>query len=239
MTKYTPLWPHGDIEQVFEDIYVVRGSNITSFNEKVIQHSRNMTIVDLGGELSLINTVRLSEEALARLEAIGQVKHIVRIGAFHGRDDAFYLDRYGSAEYWSVAPSELHGATAPRTIHALDNMSDCPMAGGRYYSFEHSSPAEGYLYLPQHAGVLITCDSIKNWLKADDFFNEETAKNCFDTGEFAKARISSIWLNATGVQKKEFDALLALKFKHLISAHGEVLRETAHQDIAASIAVLT
>ena len=54
-------------------------------------------------------------------------------------------------------------------------------------------------------------------------------------GEITKARISPVWLNATGVHKVDFAPLLQLKFKHLISAHGDVLRDTAYYDIENSV----
>ena len=105
MSKYSPAWPHGDIIKAFENVYVVRGSNITYFADTRIQHSRNMTIINSNGDLTLINTVRLNEEGLRALDMLGSVKHVVSIGAFHGRDDAFYLDRYQS-EFWTVHPEK-------------------------------------------------------------------------------------------------------------------------------------
>ena len=56
-----------------------------------LQHSRNMIIVREEGKLSLINSVRLTDAGLRRLEKLGQIDKVIRIGAFHGRDDAFYL----------------------------------------------------------------------------------------------------------------------------------------------------
>ena len=61
-----------------------------------------MTIIRNGSELTLVNTVRLSEEGLNQLDRLGKVTHIVRIGAFHGRDDAFYRDHYPIAQLWTL-----------------------------------------------------------------------------------------------------------------------------------------
>lgn len=69
--------------------------------ENIEKSSRNMVIVRENGELTLINTVRLDEEGLTALEHLGHVKNVVRIGAFHGYDDAFYLDRY-HAQLWAI-----------------------------------------------------------------------------------------------------------------------------------------
>jgi len=57
-----------------------------------------MTIVrqqssDGSYELTLINTIRLDDKTLAQLSMLGEIKHVVRLGAFHRVDDAFYLQR--------------------------------------------------------------------------------------------------------------------------------------------------
>ena len=98
---YSPAWPHGKIKAIFPNIFFVTGTNITQHNNAEVQHSRNMIVVRDDNTLSLINTVRLNEQGLSALEALGQVKNIIRIGAFHGRDDAFYLNRY-RAKLWAL-----------------------------------------------------------------------------------------------------------------------------------------
>jgi len=175
MSKYSPAWPHGDIIKAFENVYVVRGSNITYFADTRIQHSRNMTIINSNGDLTLINTVRLNEEGL----------------------------------------------------RAIKN--------SHFFMFKNSSPAEGFIYMNNQEGIIITCDSIKNWVEIDQYFSEDTAKMAISQGEITKARISPIWLNATGVHKADFDYLLHLQFKHLISAHGDVLKNTAYEDVKNSV----
>ncbi|MCW8418682.1 hypothetical protein OQJ18_04355 [Fluoribacter dumoffii] len=233
MSKYSPVWPHGDIINAFENIYVVRGTNKTCFEDKKIQHSRNMTIIASNNNLTLINTVRLNEKGLQSLNNLGTVKHIISIGAFHGRDDEFYLDKY-KAQYWSVQSGEIS-----HPAHYLHDKDKLPIPNGCFFKFKNSSPAEGYIYIERQDGIIITCDSIKNWVEIDSFFNEETAIRAISQGEISKARISPIWLNATGVTQGDFDCLLKLKFKHLISAHGDVLRDTAYEDVKKSVGAIT
>ncbi|MBN9226307.1 MULTISPECIES: hypothetical protein [Legionella] len=229
MSKYSPAWPHGDIIKAFENVYVVRGSNITYFADTRIQHSRNMTIINSNGDLTLINTVRLNEEGLRALDMLGSVKHVVSIGAFHGRDDAFYLDRYQS-EFWTVHPEKKAYIT-----RCLQDNNALPIKNSHFFMFKNSSPAEGFIYMNNQEGIIITCDSIKNWVEIDQYFSEDTAKMAISQGEITKARISPIWLNATGVHKADFDYLLHLQFKHLISAHGDVLKNTAYEDVKNSV----
>lgn len=234
MSEYSPVWPHGEIIKEFESIYVVRGSNITYFENRKIQHSRNMTIIESNGDLALVNTVRLNEDGLRELDELGRVRHVISIGAFHGRDDRFYLDRYNAC-LWTV---HLKGQDSNRyypTTQYLKDADKLPIKNAHFFKFKNAAPPEGFLYINNNEGIIISCDSIKNWLEVDQFFSEETAQMALSQGEIAKARISPIWLKATGVQGKDFEHLLKLKFKHLISAHGDVLRDTAYEDVYDSV----
>jgi hypothetical protein len=230
MLDYSPVWPHDDITKIFSGIYIVRGTNITHFEGMKIQHSRNMTIIESQRELTLINTVRLNEEGLKQLDALGTVRWVISIGAFHGRDDAFYINRY-NAELWTVQKQ------VPNTqyVKQLNDADKLPIKNAVCYLFKNATPVEGFLYLKQEGGIIITCDSVKNWLEIDSFFDEETAKRALLNGEISKARISPIWLQATGLQKRDFEPLLNLNFVHLISAHGDVLYNTAYTDIQKSL----
>ncbi len=100
--QFTPAWLHGDIREVLPDVFFVTGTNKIHHEGVDIQTSRNMVILRNGSELTLVNTVRLNEEGLKKLESLGSVTHIVRIGAFHGRDDAFYRKHYPMAQLWGL-----------------------------------------------------------------------------------------------------------------------------------------
>ncbi|MDF3033611.1 MAG: hypothetical protein K0R76_565 [Alphaproteobacteria bacterium] len=43
--QFTPAWPHGDIEPVFPDVFLVTGTNKVQHEGANIQTSRNMTII--------------------------------------------------------------------------------------------------------------------------------------------------------------------------------------------------
>jgi len=229
MSQYSPVWPHGDIEAVFDNVYIVRGTNIIEHEGVTIQHSRTMTILRQGDSLTLVNTVRLNEQGLAALEALGQVTHVLSIGAFHGRDDAFYCDKY-QASLLSVQSTKANSQLTANTA--------LPITGLSYLPFKSAKMSEGVLYL-EPKKLLISCDSIKNWSEVDEFFSEETGRQCLDSGEIAEARISPIWLSATGTKKADYEALLSLDFLHLITAHGAALKDNAHQLLTSRIAELS
>lgn len=50
------------------------------------------------------------------------------------------------------------------------------------------------------------------------------------------ANISPLWLGATGTKADDFQRLLkTIKFKHLITAHGEPLKDTASEQVAETV----
>jgi hypothetical protein len=229
---YSPTWSHSEIKEIFPNVFFVTGTNITHHNNVKLQHSRNMIIIRDNDSLSLINTVRLDDKGLAKLDALGEVKNIIRIGAFHGRDDAFYLDRY-DATLWAL--KEMNHANNRETDIQLIPNGQMPIPNCSLFIFETSKYPEAILHIAQHGGILITCDSIKNWLAADEFFSDETAKLYKEQGFFGSASISNVWKQACEVKSSDFDRLKTLTFRHLLSAHGEPLLNNAYELVAKTI----
>ena len=62
--------------------------------------------------LASIDPVRLSTEVEAELDGLGTVRHVVRLGYYHGLDDPYYVGRYG-AEFWCQDGSSHYAAPAP------------------------------------------------------------------------------------------------------------------------------
>lgn len=232
--QFTPARPYGEIREVFKDIFFVTGTNKIQFKDSNIQTSRNMVIVRNGSELTLINTVRLSEEALRKLNTLGNVKNIIRIGAFHGRDDAFYKSYYPESQLWV-----LKGMTYDSGLKADQEITPdgkMPLPNCSLFTFKTSTLPEGILHINQDGGILISCDSIQNITSTDKFYNAETAQSFKNQGLVKTANITSIWLGATKTTNADFKRLLeTLQFKHLITAHGEPLMNTAHEEVTKTI----
>lgn len=172
--QFPPAWPHGEIQEIFPDIFFVTGTNKVRHEGVDIQTSRNMVIVRNGSELTLINSVRLNKEGLEKLNQLGRVAHIVRIGAFHGRDDAFYRNLYQSAQLWTLKGMIYeNGLKSDRELIQGGNM---PFPECSLFVFETSSLPEGILHIEKEGGILVTCDSIQNITATDQFYSAETAK---------------------------------------------------------------
>lgn len=231
MKNYTPAWPHSEIKEIFPDIFFVTGTNKTVHDGVNLQHSRNMIIIRNQDELSLINTVRLTEQGLLSLDQLGKVKHILRIGAFHGRDDAFYLDQYHASLWALKGMQDEHGHS---THFELTTQTKLPF-NASVFIFETSKFPEAILHINHEGGIIITCDSIKNWLGPDEYFNEESAKLYQDNASFGPASISKVWQQACQVDISDFNRLLQLPFRHLLSAHGQPLLHHAHEQVTNTI----
>lgn len=232
MSHYSPAWEHGEIKEIFPNIFFVMGTNKTTHEGVELQHSCNMVVVKNADELTLINTVRLNDEGLLALDRLGKVVNVVRIGPFHGRHDAFYVDKY-TAKLWALNGMQ-HSHHKATDVELIPN-DKMPFPDCSLFVFETSTQPEGVLYLQREGGILITCDSVKNWIRSDRFFSHKTAKLYQNLGFFGTASISTIWLQACQVQAQDFRKLQQLPFKHLLSAHGEPLLNVAHEQLALSI----
>ncbi len=231
MNEHSGSWPHGRLQPAFRDVYYVVGTNKTHHAGVDLQTSRTMTVLRHEGELTLLNSVRLSDEGLRELDALGRVRHIVRLGAFHGRDDAFYRHHYG-ATLWALP--EAVAPEGPPADRVLAAGGPLPFEG-EVFVFTSSRFPEAAVVLPRDGGILITCDAVQNWTHVDPFFSEETGALFLARGLIGTANIPSTWREACEPDICDFRRLVGLPFRHLITGHGEPLRDDAERLLSARI----
>ncbi|WP_437304314.1 hypothetical protein [Sorangium sp. So ce388] len=224
MFEYSPAWPHSALQSAFADVYFFVGTNKTHHEGTEFQTSRTMVILRDGGALTLVNTVRLTEHGLDELEKLGRIRNVVRLGAFHGRDDPFYRDRYGATTWALPGVRCADGRPADRE---LDPTGSFPAHEGKVFVFSTAALPEAAVVLPQEGGILITCDAVQNWTRVDPFFSKETGDSFVKQGLIGAANIPSTWLGACNPDVADYRRLISLTFRHLISAHGEPLRDEA------------
>ena len=70
---------------------------------------RNMAMVRHDGEFILVDPIRLSPDEEKRLDGLGKVERILRLGPMHG------VDRYGG-ELWVAGRSEAHPEPKPAIV---------------------------------------------------------------------------------------------------------------------------
>jgi hypothetical protein len=228
MPAFAPVQPHGSFTEVFPDVFQLQG---TIRFATLLSITRNMTVVRQGGELVVLNSVRLSPEGEAELEKLGKVTHVVRVGAFHGLDDPYYVDRW-KATLWGP-PGTQHGAgLAGRDL----TQDECPLPGARVFLFQHTKQPEAAIVLDREGGVLIPCDSYQNWT---------TFEGCSVLGglmmralDFRPTVIGGPWMKRVGSPevRADFERLLEVPFAHLLPAHGTTLRDRAREGLRTAVA---
>lgn len=225
MSEFRPVEKHGAFEEVFPNVHVVQsgfrfapGMGIT----------RNMFVVKQGDELTIVSTARLSPEGEEKLDALGKVKHVVRIGGFHGADDPYYVHRYPDATFW--APKKL--TDVPKKQRALEE-NEHPIEGGKIFLFKHGQMDEAALVLP--GGILVTADAYQNWTTFDGC--TFLGKLMMRAMGFGPTLIGGPWVKRQGQDiRKDFDRLLDVDFQHLLPGHGAPLRDHAKDGLKTAIA---
>jgi hypothetical protein len=181
--------------------------------------SRNM--VALLGEDGwvVLNPVRLGESAEAELLAKGPIRHAVRMGTFHGRDDRYYVERLG-AELWGVPGEQSY--PEPAIAREITEDGPFPIPGATVVVFRDATRPECVVCLPAHR-LLVTCDCVQHY-EGDPLISPLGRVVMWAMGFFTPCVIGPIWLKELtppgGSLRADFERVLALDFDNLVSAHG-------------------
>ena len=224
-----PALPHGELRELFDGIWFVTG---TVKMNAMMRFSRNMTVVREGDGLVLVNAVRLDEAGLATLDALGAVRHVIRVASFHGMDDGFYKERYGT-KIWALEGThytrgfEMDPAKAyfePDVRMGPDTKP--PIADARLIRIETSTPPEGLLLLEREGGIVIPGDCLQNWGTVDPYFSFMAGLAMRAMGFIKPFNVGPGWYKGTKPDPAELKRLLDLDFEHVLPAHGaEVIGE--------------
>lgn len=226
MDQFKPALDHGSLQELFPNVFFVTGAMETVLMEKEWQFSRNMVVIKSQERLVIFNSVRLNDQALAELDALGQVTDIVRVGALHGRDDEFYMDRY-DATYWTLPG--LESEFGFNKVQTLSPESKLPIADASVFLFEHTQVPESIIHLERNGGIVIACDALQNWLAPDQYFSEASTEMMQNMGFFKSANVGPVWMQVAAPKADDFSRVKALEFKHALCGHGEPLLEKAKE----------
>jgi len=228
---FPPACPHGEIQTLYPEVFWVQGSIKVGPGMSL---NRNMVILRAGRSLTLINPVRLDDDGLRALDALGEVTRIIRLGDFHGRDDAFYRDRYPCL-FWAQSGQTTYPESDIDVL--IDEAAPGPIKDSQFFVFRHARFPEAALLLRQH-GLLITTDALQyyqNWRYFSPF-----TKFVFRVFGFRRGmNIGGPWLKRVtprhGSLEEDFQRLCALPFDALIAAHGQPLRHGANALVKAEV----
>ncbi len=226
MNELPPALPHGKLEEIFPDVFFVTGTMKTVLMGADWHFSRNMTVVRDGDALTLINTVRLSGLGLTQLDALGRIANIVKIASLHGHDDAFYKSRY-DATLWAMSGMQhAHGLTTDRELIPGGEM---PFRGCTVFAFRTTKLPECILRIDRAGGILVTGDSLQNWVAPDEFFSDQSRKMMTEIGFFQPANLGPLWMQINEPKAEDFVRLRELSFRHVLCGHGVPLRDIAKE----------
>ena len=229
--KHLPAQAHGPIVKLFDNIWFVQGA-VKMPMLMPMKISRSMTILRDAetNELTLVNSMRLTEAGLTELEKLGKVANIIRIAGFHGRDDGFYRDRYG-ANVFAIA-GQIYTRKLGEEKNAeeymqpdvwLDKDSELPIRLASLKVFETSNPPEAVVLLPQEGGILIAGDSLQNTPEADEFVNFPAKLMMRKMGFFKACNVGPGWLQFAKPEPAEVRSILDLDFEHVLPGHGKAV----------------
>lgn len=214
--SHPPAMSHGALEEVLPDVFFVMGAMRNPFFGSMWTFGRNMTVVRHEGALTLFNAVRLDDDGLAALEALGKVEHVVQLGSLHGRDDRFYVDRYG-ATMWAVeGMPQDEGLTVDR--HLTED-GELPVPG-RLFVFRETKLPEAILVLDREGGIAIACDSLQNWEAPDPYTDEGTVETMSGMGFYTPCNLGPAWMHVCEPKAGDFTRLREIDFQHALCGHG-------------------
>ncbi len=232
MTTYSKITPHSALQEILPDVFFVQGSYRFAAG---FRFSRNMTVLRQGDALTIINAVRLNEAEEKKLDALGEVRHVMRLGTFHGMDDPYYVERY-QATFWCQPGKGQYDE--PAIDRELGEGVELPVEGLTCIPYTATKEPECVLHLAKHGGLLISCDSLQDW--SDYGQCSWLSKRVLPRMGFKKRLlVGPIWKKMfstdNAVLQQNFDRIMGLDFRHFVAAHGGYRLDDAAEHVQTAV----
>ena len=229
---YPPVYPHDPMEEIAQDVFMVRGS--LKMNA-LLRISRNMAVIHHDGELTLVNPIRLRAAEEERLQTLGNIKRIMRLGPMHGVDDPYYVNTF-ETEFWCQSGGTIY--PQPAIDVEMQPDGSLPFPDAELFCFKGTVQPESALVLQRGSGLLLTCDALQHY--GDYKHNNLPARLMLPFLGFPKTTlVGPVWLKLMTPEaaslKQEFERLLSLDFDALLSAHGSFLAHGAKTAVQTAI----
>jgi hypothetical protein len=228
---HLPASPHGKLEKLFDGIWFLRGGVKMPMPTRIpipLKFGRSMTVVRGDDGLTIFNSMRLSEAGFEELESLGEVKHVVRLAGFHGRDDGVYRDRYGAKVHAIEGQRYTRGMVPKKTgLDAymdpdewLSEQSALPIADAKLKVLSSSKPPEALCLIERHGGILVAGDSLQHTPAPDEFCNWPAKIMMKRFGFWKPYNVGPAWLQVTHPSASDVRSVLELEFDHVLPGHG-------------------
>ncbi len=227
LTTWTVL-PHGPIERVDDRVWRVDG-----FMASGLQ--RVQTIVKLDdGRLILHNAIALGEEAMAEIDAWGEVAAILVPNGYHRNDCRIMQERYPKARVYAPAgaakavakATEVHGTydDVPRDAHV--RIAHLPGIGER----------EGVIEVQGSSGLTVVFNDMLANVPKSPFFVDAVFG---PTGQVAIPRMMRWWwMKDARAVKSTYERIASEKPSRAIPGHGADLVGDVAAQLAPAMALL-
>jgi len=241
--KWPAVQPHDKfITKVTDNVYTVHGC----FQFKgPIRFGLCMTLYkNDDGEITIMNSNRVSKKVEDEIRKLGTVKHVCRIVSNHGRADEYYVETFG-ATYWDIPGAQEHpkSSTVPATTNILEVGGPLPgIPDSKLMLLDNLSQPDGMVLLKDGGGIIVGGDFIQNGRgsKHDSFIFKKVI-----------GPVSGIKTHAltTPPTYQEFygkgedmsvncPVILALEFDTIICAHGSSVVGGAKEDLRKGWALI-
>jgi len=196
--------------------------------------SRNMVVLREGERLVLVNTMRLGDEGLAALDALGKVTDVIRLAGGHGSDDRFYKQRY-DAKVWAVEGqpyfkgiNHKKGEVYFQADGTLTADGELPVTGASLYVIDTELP-EGLMLIPAGGGTLISGDALQNWGGSDEYFNWLSKLVMGGMGFLKPHNLGPGWIKTLKPKAESMRGILDLAFDNVLPGHGAAVMGDAKE----------
>jgi len=229
--KYCDVTPHGEVEKVLDNVFIVRGSfNVMPF----MRIPRTMCIVRRGKSLTIFNSIRVNETVEAQIKELGSIDHLVRMAWGHGIDDQYYIDTF-QPKFWSIDVKPMTTSKADEILSVTNH----PIEDAKVYMMQNIKEQEAVFWIPDSGGTLIACDALQN---STDSCHTSFLGNIVGRamGFMTPCTCVPMYRRTAPANKAEdlypnFEKLLEWEWDNLVTGHGPAKVGGAHAAVQEQV----
>jgi hypothetical protein len=235
----TPAYKYKGIRRIARNIFVIQA---TLRKNKLWKISKNMVVVRIQEELSLINAVRLNREGEELLQSLGFVARVIRLGtSTAGVEDDRHYRHFHGAQIWAPGTSANYQIPLDRII-TEDTL--LPFAHSKVFIFKNSvQPEAAILIQPggknkSKSGLLITSEALQD--QKDNELMSVSVRTAMKISGMLDSKIvvPTKWLKSHQDKlplRQDFERLLRLDFNKLIGSTGAIVPARAKEETVLAI----